>query len=452
MTTTTTHARRGDTSTERSSLRPRAHLPLGDGADPPAAPPSRRRTGVAGPLGVGARRPVAQRLVLLPLAALTVTSLGEGLGGFWDAVTAPVALASLRVTVLVVRRRRRRQRRDGHPHRLGPGARRLPRQAHRQRPHRPAVRAADDRGEHRAAVALRPEQPDRHPPQRHPAGPAGRPGLRHPAVRRPLGAARPDRGRPRGRGGRGVAGCRRTGPPSAGSCCRPWRRPSSAAPAWPSPARSASTARWCSSAATSRARPRSPRSTSSSRSRSTGRLNAAAVSVALLAIAFVTLFVLRLFAGRSQRREEDAPVKTSTACPARPARPSPSATSCVLLAVPIVLILWRTFGEGVGAFVDSIRTPAAISALNLSLLIVAIVVPLNVVFGVATALALVRGRFRGRGARAGRGRPAVRGVAHRRRRLADPAVGRRRLVRRPRAARLQGHLRAARHGASPRSS
>jgi sulfate transport system permease protein len=69
----------------------------------------------------------------------------------------------------------------------------------------------------------------------------------------------------------------------------------------------------------------------------------------------------------------------------------------LLLAVPIVLILVRTFGEGVGAFVESIRTPAAISALNLSLLIVAIVVPLNVVFGVATALALVRGRFRGRG-------------------------------------------------------
>ncbi|WP_235530644.1 sulfate ABC transporter permease, partial [Phycicoccus sp. Root563] len=41
--------------------------------------------------------------------------------------------------------------------------------------------------------------------------------------------------------------------------------------------------------------------------------------------------------------------------------------------------------------------PAAISALNLSLLIVAITVPLNVVFGVGTALALVRGRFRGRG-------------------------------------------------------
>ena len=39
--------------------------------------------------------------MLLPLAALTVTSFDEGWSGFWDAVTAPVALASLRVTVAV---------------------------------------------------------------------------------------------------------------------------------------------------------------------------------------------------------------------------------------------------------------------------------------------------------------------------------------------------------------
>src|SRR6476660_726821 len=67
-----------------------------------------------------------------------------------------------------------------------------------------------------------------------------------------------------------------------------------------------------------------------------------------------------------------------------------------LVAVPIGVILWRAFEPGLGTFWAAIRTPAAISALNLSLLIVAIVVPLNVVFGVVTALALVRGRFRGR--------------------------------------------------------
>ncbi|SEL67430.1 sulfate transport system permease protein [Rhodococcus maanshanensis] len=68
-----------------------------------------------------------------------------------------------------------------------------------------------------------------------------------------------------------------------------------------------------------------------------------------------------------------------------------------LLLVPIGVILWRTFERGIGAFIDAISTPAAISALNLSLLIVAIVVPINVIFGIVTALALVRGRFPGRG-------------------------------------------------------
>ncbi len=68
-----------------------------------------------------------------------------------------------------------------------------------------------------------------------------------------------------------------------------------------------------------------------------------------------------------------------------------------LLAVPIAVILWRTLGDGLTPFLQSIRTPAAISALDLSLLIVAIVVPVNVVFGVVTAIALVRWRFPGRG-------------------------------------------------------
>lgn len=68
----------------------------------------------------------------------------------------------------------------------------------------------------------------------------------------------------------------------------------------------------------------------------------------------------------------------------------------VLLIVPIGVILYRTFENGIGAFIESISTPAAISALNLSLLIVAIVVPVNVVFGIVVALALVRGRFPGR--------------------------------------------------------
>jgi sulfate transport system permease protein len=68
----------------------------------------------------------------------------------------------------------------------------------------------------------------------------------------------------------------------------------------------------------------------------------------------------------------------------------------LLLIVPVGLILWRTFQPGIVAFVESITTPAAISALQLSLLVVAIVVPLNVLFGVPTALVLARNKFRGK--------------------------------------------------------
>ncbi|MDR3662381.1 MAG: sulfate ABC transporter permease subunit CysW [Mycobacterium sp.] len=68
----------------------------------------------------------------------------------------------------------------------------------------------------------------------------------------------------------------------------------------------------------------------------------------------------------------------------------------VLVIVPVGLILWRSFQPGLGEFFAQISTPAAISALQLSLLVVAIVVPLNVLFGVPTALVLARNRFRGK--------------------------------------------------------
>jgi sulfate/thiosulfate transport system permease protein len=68
----------------------------------------------------------------------------------------------------------------------------------------------------------------------------------------------------------------------------------------------------------------------------------------------------------------------------------------VLLVVPVGLILWRTLAPGIGEFIGSISTPAAISALQLSLLVVAVVVPLNVVFGIPTAMVLARNKFRGK--------------------------------------------------------
>jgi sulfate/thiosulfate transport system permease protein len=69
----------------------------------------------------------------------------------------------------------------------------------------------------------------------------------------------------------------------------------------------------------------------------------------------------------------------------------------VLLAVPVGLVFLRTFEHGAGAVYDSITTPAAIHAFWLTVEIAAIAVPLNTVFGVLTAVALVRGRFPGKG-------------------------------------------------------
>lgn len=70
---------------------------------PPAGAPRLRRwftvTGTVGPLGIGIGVLWLSVIVLLPLAALTVTSFEGGLGGFWNAVTSPGSLASLRVTV-----------------------------------------------------------------------------------------------------------------------------------------------------------------------------------------------------------------------------------------------------------------------------------------------------------------------------------------------------------------
>jgi sulfate/thiosulfate transport system permease protein len=68
-----------------------------------------------------------------------------------------------------------------------------------------------------------------------------------------------------------------------------------------------------------------------------------------------------------------------------------------LLFVPVGYVLVKTFGHGIGRVIDSVTTPAAIHAFQLTLELALIAVPLNTVFGIAMALALVRGRFPGKG-------------------------------------------------------
>ena len=68
-----------------------------------------------------------------------------------------------------------------------------------------------------------------------------------------------------------------------------------------------------------------------------------------------------------------------------------------LLFVPVGLIFYRTFEHGFAAVWESITTPAAIHAFQLTLEVTIIAVPLNTLFGIVMAIALARGRWRGKG-------------------------------------------------------
>jgi sulfate/thiosulfate transport system permease protein len=68
-----------------------------------------------------------------------------------------------------------------------------------------------------------------------------------------------------------------------------------------------------------------------------------------------------------------------------------------ILLVPVGLVFWRTFEHGIGPAWDAVTTPDARHAFWLTLEIAAIVVPLNTIFGVVCALAIVRHRFPGKG-------------------------------------------------------
>jgi sulfate transport system permease protein len=67
-----------------------------------------------------------------------------------------------------------------------------------------------------------------------------------------------------------------------------------------------------------------------------------------------------------------------------------------ILLVPVGVIIYKTFKPGFGDVFDSVTTPAAIHAFWLTVEVTAVAVPLNAILGVATAMALVRGRIPGK--------------------------------------------------------
>jgi sulfate/thiosulfate transport system permease protein len=68
----------------------------------------------------------------------------------------------------------------------------------------------------------------------------------------------------------------------------------------------------------------------------------------------------------------------------------------LLLMLPVGLVFFRTFENGLGPVWTAMTDPDFLHALWLTILIALIAVPLNTIFGIACALVLVRQRFRGK--------------------------------------------------------
>jgi len=67
-----------------------------------------------------------------------------------------------------------------------------------------------------------------------------------------------------------------------------------------------------------------------------------------------------------------------------------------LLAVligPVAIVVWRSFDSGAGHVWSTISAGPTVHAFEVTLIITAIAVPINTVFGIAVALAIVRRRF-----------------------------------------------------------
>lgn len=68
----------------------------------------------------------------------------------------------------------------------------------------------------------------------------------------------------------------------------------------------------------------------------------------------------------------------------------------VILVAPLLLVFVEAFSRGAGVFIDALADPDTQSALRLTLLVAAIAVPANLVFGVAAAWAIAKFDFKGK--------------------------------------------------------
>ncbi len=68
-----------------------------------------------------------------------------------------------------------------------------------------------------------------------------------------------------------------------------------------------------------------------------------------------------------------------------------------VLVGPLALVFWRTFERGAGPAWHALSAPDTVHAFELTLIVTAIAVPVNTVFGVLCALTIVRRSFPGKG-------------------------------------------------------
>ena len=68
----------------------------------------------------------------------------------------------------------------------------------------------------------------------------------------------------------------------------------------------------------------------------------------------------------------------------------------IFLLLPLAVVFFEAFREGIGAYIGAGIDPDALSAIRLTLLVAVIAVPLNLVFGIAAAWAVAKFNFRGK--------------------------------------------------------
>src|ERR1043165_4408925 len=100
--------------------------------------------------------------------------------------------------------------------------------------------------------------------------------------------------------------------------------------------------------------------------------------------------VFRKRVEKSQRGSEESPIAKWTLITVALGFVS------VFLLLPLVNVFYQAFSHGIRAYIDAIKDPDSMSAIKLTLLVAAISVPCNVIFGLAASWSIAKFDFPGK--------------------------------------------------------